>query len=61
MNHIDVAEIKTQYGYYENYWTIDGVALPNLLDLKSKDIDDDWEKYGDNIALESVDSFLKLS
>ncbi len=56
-----MAEIKTQYGYYENYWTIDGVALPNLLDLKSKDIDDDWEKYGDNIALESVDSFLKLS
>lgn len=42
MNHIDVAEIKTQYGYYENYWTVDGVALPNLLDLKSKDIDDDF-------------------
>ena len=37
-----MAEIKTQYGYYENYWTIDGVALPNLLDLKSKGIDDDF-------------------
>ena len=42
MNHIDVAEVKTPHGYCENYWTIDGVALPNLLDLKIKDIDDDY-------------------
>lgn len=53
MNHIDVAEIKTQYGYYENYWTIDGVALPNLLDLKIKDIEDDFVKS-------DIKSFLDL-
>ena len=39
MNHIDVAEIKTQYGYYETYWTIDGVALPVLLDSQVKDVE----------------------
>ena len=42
MNHIDVVEIKTQYGYCENYWTIDGEVLPKLLDQKLKDIDDEY-------------------
>ncbi|MBQ8983887.1 MAG: hypothetical protein IJ079_09910 [Lachnospiraceae bacterium] len=44
MNHINVTEVKTQYGYTENYWTIDGVDLPTLLDLHVKDTDDDYIK-----------------
>lgn len=41
MNHIDIAEVKTPYGYFENYWTIDGVLLPELLDIKTKDLNDE--------------------
>ncbi len=39
MNHIDITFIKTQCDNYENYWTIDGVALPILLDSRDKDLD----------------------
>ena len=41
MNHIDIAEVKTPYGYFENYWTIDGVLLPELLDIKTKGLNDE--------------------
>ena len=53
MNHIDVMEVKTQYGNYENYWTIDGVALPVLLDLMVRNIDDEFIKS-------DIKSFLGL-
>lgn len=44
MNHIDVKNIKTQYGYDETYWVIDGVSLPTLLNLQVKDTEDDYIK-----------------
>lgn len=37
MNHIDIKPIKTQYDYYENYWTIDGVPIVSYLDQHGAD------------------------
>lgn len=44
MNHIEVKNIQTPYGYKDNYWSIDGKALPEYLSI--------W-------ALESQDEYLK--
>lgn len=32
MNHINIQKIKTQYGYEEDYWSVDGKTLPQYLD-----------------------------
>ncbi|MBQ3513211.1 MAG: hypothetical protein IJA32_05345 [Lachnospiraceae bacterium] len=44
MNHIEIKKMQTPYRYKENFWVIDGKALPEYLN--------EW-------ALESKDTYLK--
>lgn len=44
MNHIEVKNMQTPYGYKDNYWSIDGKTLPEYLSI--------W-------ALEPRDEYLK--
>ncbi len=52
MNHIEVKEIQTPYGYKDNYWVIDGRALPEYLNT--------WALESQDEYLKSIGSFLGL-
>lgn len=42
MNHIEVRNFLTPYGYEESYWVIDGKALPEYLELWSAELRDEY-------------------
>ena len=52
MNHIEVQSIQTPYGYKENFWVIDGKALPEYLNM--------WASESQDAYLKSIDSFFGL-
>lgn len=52
MNHIEVQDMQTPYGYTDNYWVIDGKALPQYLDT--------WAKESQDAYLTSFGSLLGL-
>lgn len=42
MNRIKMQKVMTQYGYEEEYWSVDGKVLPQYLDEYVSKIDSEY-------------------